>query len=504
MKSKKEEFSIVGYEDFLLKSRKKVNLYLNIVLWFFVAAGPAIALGIKLGFFKDISYLTCAVISGSVVLMAVIHIILMSFFPKNLLTSLFALIAMDTLLVYMTLNHVSIYLTWFLVPLLSIVLCDKNIYIFAVVFNYILMFATTWQISGYEASFRKEYSKPLEYFLDTIGGFTIESVIMLVTGTMIVRLIIEHLKKLINQDRELKESIQSKREKMHLLTSMADIYDNVNLIDFINSTEQSLKKGNETKHSIDMREQTHTLMNQRVKKSVMGDQLDSFLDFTNIKTVRSRLSYKKLISADFLDIKEGWFRAQYITVDSSLDGIPNLVIYTTRNVDEEKRREEHLVRLSLTDEMTRLYNRRCYDEDLNEYKATGLDDDFVIFSIDVNGLKKVNDTMGHAAGDELIKGAAECIAMAISSKGRAYRTGGDEFCAIVNESNPEEIVKKIREKTSKWHGMYVEEMALSIGYATHKDNPKASLDELEHIADSRMYADKDQYYVSRGLDRRKR
>ena len=62
-------------------------------------------------------------------------------------------------------------------------------------------------------------------------------------------------------------------------------------------------------------------------------------------------------------VVSGWFRAQYITVDSTLDGIPNVIIYVTRNVDEEKRREEHLIRISMTDEMTRLFNRRCYEED---------------------------------------------------------------------------------------------------------------------------------------------
>ena len=38
-------------------------------------------------------------------------------------------------------------------------------------------------------------------------------------------------------------------------------------------------------------------------------------------------------------VVSGWFRAQYITVDSTLDGIPNVIIYVTRNVDEEKRRQ---------------------------------------------------------------------------------------------------------------------------------------------------------------------
>ncbi|MCR5441608.1 MAG: hypothetical protein K6E66_05790 [Lachnospiraceae bacterium] len=154
-------------------------------------------------------------------------------------------------------------------------------------------------------------------------------------------------------------------------------------MDFVNNTETSLRDPEQKKHGIDLSAQTHTLMYQTIKNQVMPDQTEAFTDFTNIKTVRLRLSQKKLISADFIDVVTGWFRAQYITVDQTLDGIPNVVIFTARNVDEEKKREEHLIRISMTDEMTRLFNRRCYDEDLKEFRKGDLAENFVLFSIDV-------------------------------------------------------------------------------------------------------------------------
>ena len=199
----------------------------------------------------------------------------------------------------------------------------------------------------------------------------------------------------------------------------------------------------------------------------------------------------------------GWFRAQYITVDSTLDGIPNVVIYVTRNVDEDKRREEHLIRISMTDEMTRLYNRRCYEEDLLRHRENDIEEDLVIFSIDVNGLKTVNDTKGHAAGDELIKGAADCLSLSIGNRGRVYRTGGDEFMAVVYASEPEEIRKEIREKAGEWHGIYTDRITMSVGYAAHKANPKASIDDLEHIADADMYEEKERFYKENGIERRR-
>ena len=491
------------YNTFIENSRKKVNKYLNFVLWFFILTGPLIALGVYFDIYKDISYYTCIVISVVMFLMSGIHFLILKKFPASITTSMFALLALDILIVYMALFHVKIYLTWFLVPLLAILLVDKKLFIISSVLNYALMIMTTALTAPYYAATQTEYATPKAYFLDVIGGFSIESSIMILSGFTIVHLTVNFLRDLTKQHMEIKKHEIEMQEKMRILDSMAEIYDNVNLLDFNTSTEMSLRDKNQTKHGIDMTKQTHTLMNQKIKNKVMPDQLDDFLAFTNIKTIRSRLAQKKLISADFIDIVNGWFRAQYITVDSTMDGIPNSIIYTTRNVDDEKRREEQLIRLSLTDELTRLYNRRCFEEDLKEFRKQGMKDNFVMFSIDVNGLKKVNDTLGHAAGDELIKGAADCLALSARGIGKVYRTGGDEFFIIGHSDNPVDVCDDINKKAGEWHGVYSSEMALSVGYASHKDYPEASIDELERKADAEMYDAKERYYKEKGIDRRR-
>ena len=491
------------YNDFLRDNRVKVNGYLNRVLWLFALAGPAIAAGIKGGIFLDISYMTCVNISVVILLMSLIHYLLLKNHPSRTLTCLFALTVLDILLAYMSYSHVSIYLTWFLVPLLSLLFCDKLIYFYSVILNYVLMSAVTWQTANYEAAQSLEHKSAAAFFMDKMGGFTIESLIMFASGFIIGKLTLEYFRDLFEQRKKIVEQERSMEEKMELLDSMAEIYDNVNLIDYVNNTEMSLRDEKQEKHGINMNAQTHTLMNQKIRNLVMPDMVDEFLTFTNIKTVRARLSQKKLISADFIDVISGWFRAQYITVDSTLDGIPNKVIYTTRNVDEEKRREEHLIRISMTDEMTRLFNRRCYDEDLKEIRNGVLSDDFVLFSIDVNGLKKVNDTKGHAAGDELIKGAANCLALTVGNKGKVYRTGGDEFMAVLHTKEPETIREKIGERAKEWHGIYTEEITMSVGYAALSKYPGASIDDLEHYADADMYANKDRFYKERGIERRR-
>ena len=126
-----------------------------------------------------------------------------------------------------------------------------------------------------------------------------------------------------------------------------------------------------------------------------------------------------------------------------------IIIYTLQNIDDDKKREEHLVRISITDELTRLYNRRCFEEDLISIRNNGMEDDFVIYSVDVNGLKSVNDNIGHAAGDELIKGAADCMSIVVAGNGRVYRTGGDEYFIIAHTTEPEKLKEGILSEAAK-------------------------------------------------------
>ena len=494
------------FDEFMVKGRTRINHYLNIILWFLSLTGPAIALGVHAKIFLHISYGTCICISLVLLGLSFIHLLMIKIHPESYFTGVFALLTLDMLVVYMSLSHIAINLTWFVVPLLSLAYCDKRMYFSVLLFNYILMFFTCMATASHYANLRIDFNSATHFFLDEMGGFTIETIVMAWSGFLLMKLATDHYKELFRQNEIIKDKENSEQEKLDILNSMAEIYDHVNLLNFNDCTEISI---HDDMHDLRKKRhfepgiQTHTKMNQILKHKIMPDQLEAFLSFTNITTVQRRLTNRKIISADFIDVVSGWFRAEYITVEKDAAGVPTVVIYTTRNVDDEKRREEDLIRLSMTDEMTRLHNRRCLDEDLRKYRSSELGNDFMLMAIDVNGLKSVNDKHGHAAGDELIIGAAGCLALTIRSEGRCYRTGGDEFMAIVSTDDPEGICERIREKVSQWTGNYTKELSVSIGYATHKDYPDASIDELEKIADSAMYAEKQNYYKKTGIDRRR-
>ena len=173
-------------------------------------------------------------------------------------------------------------------------------------------------------------------------------------------------------------------------------------------------------------------------------------------------------------------------------------------IEEEKKNEEILVKKTLVDELTGLYNRRAYEEEILEYGNNTIGDDFVYASIDVNGLKIVNDEIGHAAGDELIKGAADCMKKVFGSYGKIYRTGGDEFVSIffAGKEQLDSLEADLSNTTENWSGEMVSSLALSVGYVTRQEFKEETIIEMAKIADKRMYQAKSAYYAKKGVDRR--
>ena len=147
------------------------------------------------------------------------------------------------------------------------------------------------------------------------------------------------------------------------------------------------------------------------------------------------------------------------------------------------------------DPLTGIANRYSYEQDLN---TIDFNDDFVVFSVDINGLKRANDNFGHKAGDELICGAADTITQVLTAYGKCYRTGGDEFIALahVGEDKIEDILHELNKKAEKWSGKEIKELSLSAGAASKKEFPNYSIDELVSEADQRMYKIKSEYYMS--------
>ena len=179
----------------------------------------------------------------------------------------------------------------------------------------------------------------------------------------------------------------------------------------------------------------------------------------------------------------------------------HLTEYSQQKKDDELLEQRIQIK---TDALTGLLSRYAYNNALDKY-TTDMPESLVAFSIDINGLKRVNDTLGHEAGDELICGAAACIKNVFDEVGSCYRTGGDEFIVLANMSKKEAVkcVQDIEKLTKNWTGSLVDSLALSVGYAVLEEHKDCNCSELIQVADKQMYMAKDEYYRTTKVDRRK-
>ncbi len=159
---------------------------------------------------------------------------------------------------------------------------------------------------------------------------------------------------------------------------------------------------------------------------------------------------------------------------------------------QQKSAEEKLKYLSYHDSMTELYNRTYINEIMNDK----VDDGTVVFIFDIDKLKYVNDNYGHAEGDRLLQRFAKVLRHIFrDGKDIVARIGGDEFTAIINNSNEESaqnikqgIIELISLDNNKPRNKDLV-LSASIGYAL-KVSEDDTIEDLIKKADQRMYIDK--------------
>lgn len=144
-----------------------------------------------------------------------------------------------------------------------------------------------------------------------------------------------------------------------------------------------------------------------------------------------------------------------------------------------------LQQLTKRDPMTKLLNRQTYYNDIEKKENLTK----VVIFIDMNGLKKINDSEGHVAGDNAILKLSECLIKSTRYADRVYRIGGDEFIIFSRNKDNESVDSLInRIKTSiKDAGV-----SASIGYCVVENG--MSYDEAYKKADEMMYIEKNEYY----------
>ena len=178
------------------------------------------------------------------------------------------------------------------------------------------------------------------------------------------------------------------------------------------------------------------------------------------------------------------------------------MMHLSSKVMKEKYEKEKLLYTSNTDELTGCLNRHAYETDINKLD---LKKEWIYISLDLNCLKRINDTYGHAAGDEMICAAAACMTASFGEFGKVYRIGGDEFAVIVAQKPDEfdSMKNEFDSSVSKWRGKNVDSMTISYGCVGSLEEDWENIYDIAKEADRRMYESKARYYRDSGIDRRK-
>ncbi len=171
-----------------------------------------------------------------------------------------------------------------------------------------------------------------------------------------------------------------------------------------------------------------------------------------------------------------------------------ILFYMLRRVandkpDEEKQNSNAFRSMANTDSMTGVRNKHAYMEtesQINSRIREGSVDKLAVIACDINGLKYVNDTLGHAAGDKLIKDASALICD-FFVHGSVYRTGGDEFVVLLQGKGydtRDEVIAAFNRQVEE--NIKTNDVVVSIGYSTLKPDDEQLHDVFER-ADHMMY-----------------
>lgn len=169
----------------------------------------------------------------------------------------------------------------------------------------------------------------------------------------------------------------------------------------------------------------------------------------------------------------------------------NEILIMIRDMTDRITLERRLVEMAERDGLTRLFNRRSFEEKMRTLEGRELAC-MSLLSVDVNGLKFINDTLGHLAGDRMIIAAANIINNLFGELGHVARIGGDEFGVIiegVDEDEIERLLSQLERDVEQYKLKNSEGLSLSYGYSFHVSGA-VNMELMFQEADNNMYQNK--------------
>ena len=167
------------------------------------------------------------------------------------------------------------------------------------------------------------------------------------------------------------------------------------------------------------------------------------------------------------------------------------VLAICRNITERTLMESQLKHLSLHDALTGLYNRTFFEEEMRRLEKQR-DGVAGLLICDVDGLKIINDSLGHNAGDAILKDVADILRLVFRAGDVIARIGGDEFVVLLNTNSTrifENACRRIKHQITAYNAKNPMPISLSVGFALSRQSPP-DMNLLFKEADNNMYREK--------------
>lgn len=177
-------------------------------------------------------------------------------------------------------------------------------------------------------------------------------------------------------------------------------------------------------------------------------------------------------------------------------GVPSGILFIARDSTDRRKFEDEIRFLALMDPLTGLFNRRGFVTLAEQRIKTASREKkkLLLFFMDLDSLKTINDTYGHEEGDSALKMTSVILRRTFRESDIIARLGGDEFAVLVSDSDelPEAILQRLKKRTDKENstGALPYMISMSIGIADYNPSESCSIHDLLSRADRLMYASK--------------
>ncbi|MFW5897275.1 MAG: sensor domain-containing diguanylate cyclase, partial [Bacillota bacterium] len=184
-----------------------------------------------------------------------------------------------------------------------------------------------------------------------------------------------------------------------------------------------------------------------------------------------------------------WLRDR-VSVDMK-EGKPIALRGFMVEITDRKRAERRLQKLSFRDLLTGLYNRRFFEEEIHRLDVKRQLPLSVVM-VDVNGLKLINDSLGHAKGDEILRRVADVLRASFRDEDIIARWGGDEFIILLPQTEQKEaegMCERVRDECSRISDLADIPISVALGSAV-KEEPTRDITDVLNEAENWMYKNK--------------